>query len=110
MISLPTLDLMTHEIRQQICARCNWRKPVDRRGDAEVVRVCERECPIFVHRRSLVQVIRLADPMITSRQRVLALYLDRLESAESLPRLHRQILRKHRAALAEIVHRLADEW
>src|SRR5688500_7818520 len=63
----PSLDLLRHEMRRHVCARCRWRPRHADGVGPEVVRPCEESCPVFLHLPRLRRVAVLTDPMLRDR-------------------------------------------
>jgi hypothetical protein len=63
----PSLDVLRHEMRRHVCARCRWRPRHTGGVGPEVVRPCEESCPVFLHLPRLRRVAVLTDPMLRDR-------------------------------------------
>ena len=74
----PSLELLRHELRRRVCARCRWRPRHSEAVGPEVVRSCELDCPVFVHLPRLRNAAALTDPMLRSRELAMEGLIDQL--------------------------------
>ena len=61
--TLPSIDLLKHELRARVCTHCHVRPPHSESLGPEVVRPCELSCPVFVHLPAMRKVAVLRDPI-----------------------------------------------
>ena len=80
---LPTRpDLISQaqmDLRAGVCRRCAGRSPGTDHLPSDSERPCESNCALFRSLADVVEVARLADPMVGSVSRTLEHYLQRLE-------------------------------
>ena len=79
--SLPSIDLLKHELRRRVCPKCHLRPPKSETMGPEVVRPCELSCPAFVHLAALRRVAALRDPLVGSREEALGQKIDQISEA-----------------------------
>jgi hypothetical protein len=94
-IFLPSSELVHHEVRRTVCARCRDRRPG-----------CERRCPVFLQLPRLVREAELLDPMIADRREVLLRHVRELCRASHAD--GRSPLRRHARRLVDAVVDLVD--
>ena len=92
-----SLEVLQHEIRRRICARC-YRRPThsDMLGP-EAVRFCQETCPVFVHLPMLRNFAIQLDPMLVSspealRNRINDICWDQGAAESPLSRYRDQII------------------
>jgi hypothetical protein len=76
--TIPSLELLRHELRRRVCTRCHLRPPHSESLGPEVVRPCEVECPVFLHVPALRKTAALTDPMLGSRAQALRQRTDQI--------------------------------
>ena len=67
----PTLDLIRHEIRSEICRRCFLRPPRTKWLGNGVPRACEQRCALFTTLPQAHRIGEYLDPMVESYEKAL---------------------------------------
>jgi hypothetical protein len=107
---LPSIGAIKHELRRRVCPRCHLRPRHSESLGPEVVRPCERACPVFVHLPALRRTAVSRDPMISSRAGAIGQKIDDLcgpkeDTADSASPLNRC-----RADVIDTVPELVDDF
>jgi hypothetical protein len=79
--AIPSLELLRHEMRGRVCARCHGWPLFSESLGPEVVRPCELTCPVFVQLPGLRRIAALTDPMLRSPAEALRHRIDRTRRA-----------------------------
>jgi hypothetical protein len=107
--SLPSIDLLKHELRRRVCSKCHLRPPNSERIGAEVVRPCEVSCPAFVHLPVLRRVAALQDPLVGSRAEALGKKIDQISAHQRQASCRRSPLGLYRDEIIRAVVDLVDD-
>ena len=112
--SMPSLQLLKHEVRRRICAHCYHRPPGSEGWGPEAARPCELTCPIFQRLPGLRKVAVLSDPMLRPVEGAVRERVDELcgiGADDDAAHRHERLspLRRYRDELVALLCRAVDD-
>jgi hypothetical protein len=107
--SLPSIELLKHELRRRVCPKCRLRPPNSEAMGPEVVRPCELSCPAFFHLAALRRVAALRDPLVGSRADAVGQKIDQICEHQPQVAGRRSPLEMYRDEIIRAVTDLVDD-